>query len=320
MSLPIIFMYSGQGSHYYQMGKALFETNKTFNDWMQRANAFCYKLIGLSVIDHLYDNQKTQSQPFTRTLITHPAIFMVEYALTQVLLEHHIQADFVFGTSVGEFAAAATSGILTFEDALQTVIRQAEMLEKYCHTGGMLAILADPSLYHAESWLHQHCELAAINFSSHFVVSGKNDALKVIEKKLKEQQIVSVLLPVSHGFHSTLIDGAKTHFMEAIKLLSVQKAKLPFISCVEAQTVNSLTPPYFWEVLRSPILFQNTIQYLEKQQPALYIDLGPSGTLATFIKYNLSLDSASKAIALLTPYSQETKNIESILKKILSER
>jgi acyl transferase domain-containing protein len=47
-------MFSGQGSHYYQMGKALYEENPVFRRWMQDADAIYQDQVGLSIINELY--------------------------------------------------------------------------------------------------------------------------------------------------------------------------------------------------------------------------------------------------------------------------
>lgn len=309
-------MFSGQGSQYYQMGKSLFAANKTFRDWMLKGDRICQDLIGLSITNHLYDVQIPRSQPFTKTLLSHPAIFMFEYGLIQILLEKNIYPNFVLGTSMGEFAAAVTCGILSFDSALESLIKQAQALEN-CAEGGMLAILHSSDLYHSQDYLNQFSELAAINFPANFVVSGQQDHLKIIRNKLKEKNILSQMLPVSHAFHSSLIDEAKTPFLNSIQQLKLENPKIPFISCADAKNLISVSHNHFWKIIRSPILFENVIQDLEKQQAVLYLDVGPSGTLANFVKYNLSSTSQSKQLALLTPFGDEIKNLENALNSIL---
>lgn len=313
MTLPIVFMFSGQGSQYYQMGKELFEQNKTFQAAMLKVNRLCQDLVGFSILDEIYHPKNPKSQPFTRTLFTHPTIFMVEYSMMQVMRENNIDPKLVVGSSAGEFAAAVSAGVLTLETALQAVIKQAQALEQYCQEAGMLAILADTSLYQSQSYLHQFSELAAVNFSSHFVVSGKTDHLKMIETHLKENDIAFQLLPVSQGFHSSLIDNAKTPFLESIQSLSIKQPAIPYVSCVYANTLTSLTHQYFWEIARSPIQFQKAIQHIENQHSAIYLDLGPSGTLATFVKYNLTSSSQSKLYSILSPYGQDIENLGMVL-------
>lgn len=304
-------MYSGQGSQYYQMGKALFDENHIFKTWMLKGDGICKDHLGISVLEVLYNEKNPISQPFSKTLLTHPAIFILEYALTQVLLEQNIRPDFVLGTSMGEFAAAAVSGALGFETTLKIVIKQAEILEQ-SPEGSMLAVLADPNFYQTQSYLNQNSELAAINFSSHFVVSGGTENVKIIIERLNESNILSQLLPVSKAFHSYYIDNDKPIFLQAIEQLEIQNPSIPIISCVTETKLNSLTEKHFWDIIRSPILFQSTIQHLEHEGPMLYIDIGPSGTLSTFVKYNLSKSSKSKFFSILTLFGHDSENFENV--------
>src|ERR1700733_6256349 len=80
---PTVFMFSGQGSQYFQMGRVLFEKNDTFRHWMVQLDDVARKLLGRSVIDALYSSFHGKGDPFDRTLLTHPAIFMVEYTLVR---------------------------------------------------------------------------------------------------------------------------------------------------------------------------------------------------------------------------------------------
>ena len=63
--------------------------------------------------------------------------------------------------------------------------------------------------------------------------------------------------------------------------------------------------------------FDLTIQMLEKRASYTYLDLGPSGTLATFVKYNLHNQSCSKSFSILNPFGQDVRNLEK-LKAILT--
>lgn len=310
MSLPIIFMYSGQGSQYYQMGKELFLSHKIFKQYCLHAEEIFRKLTGYSLIESVYAEQHKKSDMFSQTIFTHPAIFMVEYALTQVVLAYNIKPSAVMGTSMGEFAAATAAGMMRFETALEVVIKQAQSLEKYCEKGGMLAILGDPQLYREKSFLFQLSELAAINFSSHFVVSGRVEHLNEIKGRLNEENIISQVLPVSFAFHSPLIDHAAHNFLESIANLQLQENKIPFISCTNGKTLESPTFKHWWDIIRAPILFQQTIQTYEQNHAAVYLDLGPSGTLATFVKYILAAHSLSKQMTIMSPYGQENKYLE----------
>jgi len=318
---PIVFMFSGQGSHYHQMGKALFSQNEFFRAAMLKADRICQDIIKISVIEHLYAEHHHVSQPFLRTLLTHPAIFMVEYALSQLLLAQGISPTAVLGTSLGEFAASVLAGVISFETALTAVITQAQMLEDHCQVGSMLAVLGQPvAFYYESSLLQQNSELAAINFDGSFVVADNLTNIKAIEQFLKSQEITYQQLNVSHAFHSVLINPAAPYYLDFIRQQVLRSPVMPFISATYAKSLTDITFNHFWNIVRSPIQFQATIQALEEQNNYYYLDVGPSGTLATFVKYNLAKNSTSKFFSVLTPFSRnlEEQNIDNLKYALLS--
>ena len=303
-------MFSGQGSQYYHMGRELYETHQTFRRWMHELDITAHLICGESILEHLYDQTKRKSDPFDQLLYTHPAIFMVEYALAEVILERGIKPDYTLGTSIGEFAAAAISGVMTAEECLSALIRQAEVVEKYCREGGMYAILHDPRLYYETPLIYENSELVSINFHSHFVISSRIDSLHRIAQHLKENQIDYQALPVPRAFHSSFIDPAAEVYMSFLNQKSCRLPRIPYVSGTYANVLTKIDSGYFWEVVRKPIQFQKAFRELEKRQDCIYLDLGPSGTLATFVKYNLPEDSIPKSLAVLTPFGRDLKNID----------
>lgn len=312
MTQPIVFLFSGQGSQYYHMGKQLFNQHPVFRDRMLKLDNLARRQTGQSVLEEIYNPQKNMSHSFDRTLYTHPAIFMVEYALVQVLVEMGIRPDYVLGASLGEYVAAVVSGMAGVEDILDCVIGQAKAFEAYCQKGSMLAVVADPRIYRENPLFHRNSELVAINYHSHFVVAGETESINEIIRFLKTTEIIHLLLPVSFGFHSACIEPAGSVYKELLKTKSFQKPALPYVSCVLGEQLSEVPENYFWEVVRQPMQFQNAIGTIEKQSGNIYLDLGPSGTLVNFTKQNLVPGSQSKCFSIMTPFHQDLKNLEAI--------
>jgi bacillaene synthase trans-acting acyltransferase len=316
--LPVtdtVFMFSGQGSQYFQMGKGLYDSNRKFRDWMVRLDDVARGLVGESVIATLYSGANAKADRFDRTLLTHPAIFMVEYSLAQTLMQEGVWPDMVLGASMGSFAAAAVAGVLEAEEALSAVVRQAMSLEEHGVPGGMTAILTDPALFE-EDFLSRHSELAAVNFGSHFVVSAKRTELAQIEATLKQRQIVYQRLPVSFPFHSQWIDQAKTSFGAFMKSIHCKKGRVPLICSDRTTTVSDLPADYFWNVVRNPIRFREAAIRLDRERARRFIDVGPAGTLATFLKYSLPQTTSSTVRAILTPFGLDQKNLADVSSSI----
>jgi bacillaene synthase trans-acting acyltransferase len=311
--LKTVFMFSGQGSQYIHMGAELFATNDAFRQSMTRLDELARKMAGQSVLEAIYSKDK--SKVFDRTLLTHPAIFMVEYSLAHCLMQSGVMPSMTLGASLGSFAAAAVAGFVQAEDVLHLVIKQAMALESCCEPGGMLAVLANPEIF-AESFLSEHSELAGVNFATHFAVAARQSSLEKIESALRSRSIVFQRLPVSFAFHSRWIEAAQAPFESILESVGPMRGHLPLVCCDQAAVLAELSDTYFWRIVRQPIRFREAIAHLEREGAYRYIDVGPAGTLATFLKYGLSKTSHSAVHAILTPYGRDQKNLAALLKEV----
>jgi trans-AT polyketide synthase, acyltransferase and oxidoreductase domains len=313
MSKSIVFMFSGQGSQYYQMGKDLFDQNPVFRNWMRQMDDQVREISGRSVLNLFYNDKKPWDTGFDRTSLTHPAIFMVEYALAQTLLANGVAPDFVMGTSMGEFAAAVVAGVMELEAGLECLLKQAESFESLCEKGGMLAIIDNSALFEETPVLYENSELASVNYDAHFVVSGRGDGLLKIKEFLKSKEILYQDIPVSHAFHSSRIDPAAAVYREFLRAKSLQTPRIPLVSCLQGRIISRIPGDYFWEIARQPIRLPEAVRELEKAGSHFYLDLGPSGTLANFVKRNFAKESRSETFPIMTQFNRDVANLEKII-------
>lgn len=318
-------MFSGQGSQYYGMARELYEKNSMFKEYFIKQNNIVREIAGISVIDELYNQNKNLTQTFDRMLFTHPAIFMVEYALAQVLIENDIIPDLVLGVSMGEFASAAISGIMSLEDSLEAVIMQAQIVESYCPKGSMIAIMDNINTYKSTPIFSKFTELAAVNYNQHFVISVGDEDIQKVLNYLQKKSIMFQQLPVRFPYHSSKIDPASSYYLSYLRGKSYKIPKIDLVSCATGSIERKFSSDYLWNVVRKPIIFSQAIQLLENKNDYIYIDLGPSGTLSNFTKNNLKLNSESKCFSILTQFRQDIKNLKVINeyfrdKKLTEER
>lgn len=308
-------MFSGQGSQYYHMGEKLFDTDITFRKYLCEMDEIVKSVQGVSVIDDLYNKKYKLFDPFVSLRLTHPAIFMVGYAMAKVLEKQGITPDYVLGCSLGEFTAAAIAGVWSPEDALRAVMKQAEIVEKSCKTGRMVAVLRDIDLYHNTEEMKSNCALASINAPSQFVISGEGDRVDLVKKFMKSNDILHQELMVSYGFHSPAINPSEMEYRNYLRTLDFKRPSIPMISGVYGGSVTELPGDYFWDVLRNPTIFSKAIESLEnsigKGEDLMYIDAG-TGSLASLIKYNVKKESRSKGFQIVTPFQQEVKKLEEV--------
>ncbi len=123
----IVFAFSGQGSQTYHMGQAFYQCHPVFREWLDRLDDRVRRRSGCSVLKHLYSPEHQRSDAFDDIRLTHPAIFMVEYAMTQVMKAEGVEPDAVMGASLGEYCAAVLAGLMSLDDAIECIVGQAEI-------------------------------------------------------------------------------------------------------------------------------------------------------------------------------------------------
>jgi len=313
-SQPIVFMFSGQGSQYYQMGINLYQNNSTFKYWVNIGCEIVKNKTDIDLLDILYQDRPSKfDPPFKKTIYTHPAIFIIEYSLAMILIENGIHPDITLGYSIGEYCANAVAGTISFEDGINMLVKQAQLVEAHTEPATMMAILAPVSIYEDHKPLFSETEVAGINYDTHFVISGKLDRLNQIHQYLKENSYISQILPISHGFHSSLMDSIEESYKKFCNSINIDPIQVPIISPTTRDYLSDLNwTDYFWDVTRKPAQFKDVINMMESTNNYRYIDLGPAGTLATFVKYNLK-DSQSETFITMNQFGTDLKNIEKII-------
>jgi bacillaene synthase trans-acting acyltransferase len=308
-----IFMFSGQGAQYYHMGAELYASEKVFREQMDTMNSMVVDRLGCSVLASMYASERRKTQPFQDTVLSNLGIFMVEHALTETLAHYGCRPDAVLGASMGALAAICATGAVAHQEMLEAAIRQALALERTCLEGAMLAILAPPALYEHNVDLAENSEVAAVNSASHFVIALPRWELHRVEAFLTSRKVAFQRLPVSRAYHSRWIDPARAGFFAASEQLSFARGRIPVNLCSVAPSVFLASTEALWNAIRQPIRLSEAIRHFEKDGPYRYIDVGPSGTLATLLKYALPGHSRSRVDAILTPLGYDQKNLQTFL-------
>ena len=263
----------------------------------------------------MYNPENTISKPFDDILYTHPALFIIEFALFQTLIESGVEPEMVIGSSLGEYTAAAAAKAIFWEDSLEMVIKQAEIVKKECKVGGMIAILDNIQVYYDYFEISNSSEIVANNFESHFIISDERSRLKTIEQFLNMKKISNYFLPIDFGFHSIYINPAKKLYLHFLKEKFYKHPIYKYISCVNGKAVNEFSGDYFWDVIRKPILFKEAFENIKDKDTSIFIDLSPSGTLSNFIKYNLKSNSKTEIYPIMLQFGSDIKRLNMIIEK-----
>jgi acyl transferase domain-containing protein len=305
---PIVFMFSGQGAQFYQMGKELYETHSMFRVSMNQCNRIASDLLGRDLLSVIFDPISSKQDPFDHLIDTHPANVMIGYALAEALKSEGIRPDYVLGYSLGEMTAAAVAGAFSLEDVFRVVIESAKIFVETTPEAGMMAVVSPVSVFEEKDDLFSDTWLGCANFDRHFVVSGKIDRLRLIEEGLAAANIVCQILPVKRGFHSPLVAQAEL----PCKALygNIRPLRIPLVSCMSKRKENVLSADHFWNSVRRLVRFDVAIREFCKQQDFCLVDVGPAGTLANFAKYALPQGNGCEMITTMNAFGRDKATFE----------
>ncbi|MFE6775909.1 acyltransferase domain-containing protein [Streptomyces sp. NPDC057702] len=316
----IVYLLGGQGSQYFGMASSLYRDNVEFRRTVDRLDAVCTGRGERSVVDYLYDSGRGLSDPCDDLALSNAAIFMVEYALSELLRTEGLRPDVLVGSSLGEFSAMAIAGYVPAEAALGFVIEMAHLLEGRLRPGGMIAVLGDPRLYEELPVLHQHTEVASVNHDGHFVLSGEATGLRIATEALRDRGLITVALPVHFAFHSSALDGLRDPITELAASLTFDTTADPavtrplLISSTTTDVVKGWHPEDCWSTLRRPIAFTRALSAVPDAARAQYVDLTPSSTLAAIMKTS---HPELRTHPVITPFGTEPARLESLRADLL---
>lgn len=316
MPKQTVFMYSGQGSQYYQMGKELYDQNERFRTWMNYCDEAAYYYLGESLIDRIYKEQASMRDSFDRLLYSNPAILAIEFSLTKVLMEKGIIPDMLIGYSLGEITSQVVSGSVSLEDGFLIAIESAKVLEADACDGAMMSVLAPESELQQHKDLFTNVMVAGDNFSDNRVYSGAREDILRLQKSLKEHGVVTQLLPVKYAFHSPLMEQHRSALMSVASKVNYRTPSIPILSCVDSKLCDTPEPQYIFDIFSKKVLFSHTISQHIRQGDSTYIDVGPSGTLATFAKYSGASEYGCKAFEVMNPFGKNCLTLDTLLEVV----
>ncbi len=263
------YIFPGQGSQFVGMGKDLYESSEAAKALFEKAN----EILGFRITDIMFNGT---DEDLKQTKVTQPAIFLHSVVLAKTTADFN--PEMVAGHSLGEFSALVANGTLEFEDALVLVSKRALAMQKACELSEstMAAILGL-----ADEQVEDICNRidgvvpANYNCPGQLVISGEKSAVEAACEKAKEAGAKrALILPVSGGFHSPMMEPAREELAQAIKdtnfntptcpvYQNVPAAACTEVSAIKENLISQLTAPVKWTQSVHQMLADGATDFVE---------------------------------------------------------
>ena len=284
-SRTLVFMFSGQGSQYVDMGRGLYESEPSFKKEIDRLFHIASTITGVDYREIVFPSLHAASERrIDDTENTQPVLFMLEYALARQLQDYGIKPDVMIGHSLGEYVAACISGVMSLEEAIQLVALRGRLIQSL-PAGSMLSVQI--STNDIEDYLSPKINMAAANSPDQYVLSGDPAEMETLKEHFKTSGHHAALLHTSHAFHSYMLDAILEEFRQALEAIHFKDPLIPYISNVTGELMtaqNAKDPGYWLRHLREPVQFSKGIKKLLEYGRAVFIEIGPGTTLSSFVR------------------------------------
>ncbi len=289
------FLFSGQGSQYSGMGKALYEISPAARQVFDTADS-----IRPGTREQCFAGS---AEELSITKNTQPCLYCVDLAAARALEEKGVTAQFAAGFSLGEVAALTFGGVFSQEEGFSFVCKRAQAMEAAAgeNPGAMAAVLK-LSNEEVEALCREFSQVWPVNYNcpGQLVVAGEKEELSRFCARVSEVGGRAVPLAVSGAFHSPFMESAAKTLEEELKKLSLHAPRLPVYANFTGKPYGEEAEKLLCAQVKSPVRWQETLEALKAQGADTFIECGPGKTLSGLVKKTL------KDVTILRVEDEET--------------
>ncbi|MDQ1350832.1 MAG: hypothetical protein QG657_1134, partial [Acidobacteriota bacterium] len=319
----IIFMFSGQGSQYVNMGLDLYKNEPVFRNQIDECFQILKNITGIDMKPVLYPDEGTitieeAERKIFQFKYTTPVKFIFEYSLAKMLMKWGIRPDAMIGHSFGEYAAACIAGVFSLEDGLYLAALRGELMHGL-PDGAMLSVPLSEKELKQRLTKENELDIAAINAEPLCIISGPVEAINRFEEQLNREGHECLQLQVPKAGHSRMVEPIMAEFKQKIKRVKYSKPRIPFISCVSGTwiTAEEATNPEYWtQHLREPVRFADGLTTLFKEPNPMFLQASPGKGLILFISQHPDRKEDTLTLSMVRHRKEPTSDVHHTLTQI----
>lgn len=281
-SKPVVLVFAGQTGHRPRLSQEAYRLSVLLQRHLDRCDRVLQTLGLRSLFPHVFGEE-----PIEDLADLHCMQFSIQYAAASSWIDAGLPIKKVVGHSLGQLTALCVSGAISLRDGLKLVSGRAALIQTNWgpERGCMLSVDADIATVRSllttttesadgrggdDIGSDTRLEIACYNSASNHIVVGSEAAIARLEDSTRSSKIRSIRLPVSHGFHSHMVDSIMEDFSELVRGIKFSLPRIELEPCANMPVSwADLTPEVVAQQSREPVYFSDAVARVEAA-------LGPS--------------------------------------------
>lgn len=269
-----VFVFSGQGSQWTGMGRALLERSTVGALVLKACDVQVRRYLGWSLLEAL----TAEDSRLGDIEVSCPAIVSMEIALAAVWRSWGVEPAAVVGHSIGEVAAAHVAGVLTLEDAMRVICLQGRTIGKLRGQGAM-AVVGLPWARALEALPEFAGQVWRVIHASPewTVVAARPEVLEQVLGALRRRGVPARRVDSEVAAHCPQVDPLRDGLRGELQGLRPRVERLPIISTVTGGELagRRFDADYWVRNLAEPVLFREAVDTLLDDGHSVFLEVSP---------------------------------------------
>ncbi len=292
-----VWVFSGQGSQWAQMGAELLETEPVFAATVGQLEPLIAAESGFSVTEAM-----TAPDVVTGIDRVQPTIFATQVALAAAMKAHGALPGAVIGHSMGETAAAVVAGALTVEDGVRVICRRSRLMATIAGSGAMGSVELPAKQVLSELTMRgvKDVVVAVVASPQSTVIGGATETVQELVAAWEQRDVMARQVAVDVASHSPQVDPILKELTDVLAGITPMTPQIPFYSATgfDPREEPVCDNKYWVRNLRNTVRFAAAVRAALEDGYRVFAELAPHPLLTHAVEQTAeSLDVPLAALA-----------------------
>jgi polyketide synthase 5 len=293
-----VWVFSGQGSQWAQMGAQLLATEPVFAATVAHVEPLIERESGFSVT-----NAMTSPQIVTGQDRIQPTLFTMQVALAATMKAYGVRPGAVIGQSLGEAAAAVVAGALSLEDGLRVICRGSQLMSRLAGASATASVELPAQRVLSELialGVNDDVVVAVVTSPQSTLIVGPTAMVRELVATWKQRDVMAREIAGDVAFHSPQVDPILDELTDVLAELNPMTPDVPYYSSTlfDPRDEPVCDASYWADNLRHTARFAAAVEAALGDGYRVFAELGPHPLLTSAVCQTArSLDMPVAALA-----------------------